>query len=321
MTQPIVKLLLQSPDPAIRYKTWVGVLGNDPASPEAHSKRLAINSSPAAQALLSERNADGEIPYHPYAKWYGAHWVLACLADLGYPPGDESLKPLIAQSFQWLLGPAHQKNIRLIAGRVRRCASQEGNCLWYALTLGLADDRAAELAARLMKWQWPDGGWNCDKRSEAHNSSFMETLIPLRGLARYAQVSGDPAAARAAQRAADIFLKRDLFRRQSDGGLISQDFVTLHYPAYWHYDILVALKVMMEAGYIEDERCHPALELLAAKRLPDGGFPAEKAYHRMARREVSGFSLYDWGGASIRRMNPYATVDALSVLRAVGRAD
>ena len=75
----------------------------------------------------------------------------------------------------------------MINGRVRRCASQEGNCIFYSLALGLADERTEELVARLIKWQWEDGGWNCDKRPEAAISSFNETLIPLRGLAWYAK--------------------------------------------------------------------------------------------------------------------------------------
>jgi hypothetical protein len=44
--------------------------------------------------------------------------------------------------------------------------------------LGLCDDRTDELVSRLVTWQWPDGGWNCDKRSGALTSSFQETLLP-----------------------------------------------------------------------------------------------------------------------------------------------
>jgi hypothetical protein len=34
--------------------------------------------------LLSERRPDGTIDAHPYrAKWYGAHWMLVTLAELG----------------------------------------------------------------------------------------------------------------------------------------------------------------------------------------------------------------------------------------------
>jgi hypothetical protein len=170
-----------------------------------------------------------------------------------------------------------------------------------------------------VQWQWPDGGWNCDKNPEARNSSFMESLIPLRGLALHARLTGNQHSRASAQHAADIFLKRKLFRRQSDGAVINEDFVKLHYPCYWHYDILFGLKVMVEAGFIHDERCREALDLLEEKRLPDGGCPAEKAYYRVTKKPVSGRSPVSWGGTSKRRLNEFVTSDALAVLKASGR--
>lgn len=251
----------------------------------------------------------------------GAHWVLADLADIGYPPGDETLIPLRELVYKWLFGQSHQKQIKTINGRVRRCASQEGNALYYVLALGLADERTDELAARLVQWQWPDGGWNCDKNPEARHSSFMESLIPFRGLALHARLTGSQQSQTAAERAAEIFLKRKLFLRQTDGTVIREDFIKLHYPCYWHYDILFSLKVMAEAGFIQDERCGKALALLEAKRLLDGGFPAEKKYYRVTDKEVSSRSLVNWGGTSKKHMNEFVTVDALYVLKAAGRLD
>jgi hypothetical protein len=269
--------------------------------------------------LLSERDARGQIPYHPYAKWYGAHWVLAILADIGYPRGVNSLIPLRERVYEWLLGQSHQKQIKSIDGRVRRCASQEGNALYALLTLGLADDRAEELAARLRKWQWPDGGWNCDKNPAAIHSSFMESLIPLRALAAHARLTGNAQSKEAARCAAEIFLKRQLYKRQTDNRVIAHDFVTLHYPCYWHYDILFGLKVMAEAGFIDDARCSDALDVLESKRLSDGGFPAQRKYYRVTEKATTGRSLVDWGGASEKRMNEFVTADALYVLQAAGR--
>ncbi len=54
---------------------------------------------------------------------------------------------------------------------------------------------------------------------------------------------------------------------------MADDFLKLRYPCYWHYDILVGLKVMAEAGFLKDPRCREALDILVSKRLPDGGFP------------------------------------------------
>ena len=38
-----------------------------------------------------------------YKKWDGAHWVLSILADLGYPAGDEALRPLMEDTYQHLV--------------------------------------------------------------------------------------------------------------------------------------------------------------------------------------------------------------------------
>ena len=314
----IIRQLLDSDELSVRFKVMANVLGRDVETAECQQLRQKIKTSPRVQKLLSERDEAGHIPHHPYTKWVGAHWVLADLADIGYPSEDETLIPLRERVYNWLFGQSHQQGIKTINGRVRRCASQEGNALFYLLGLGLADERTDELAARLVQWQWPDGGWNCDRNPEARNSSFMESLIPLRGLALHARVTGNRHSRAAAERTAEIFLKRNLFRRQSDGSVIKEDFISLHYPCYWHYDILFGLKVMAEAGFIHDERCREALDLLLAKRLPDGGFPAEKAYYQVTEKEVSGRSLVSWGGTSKKRMNEFVTADALYVLKAAG---
>jgi hypothetical protein len=305
---------------ALRYKLVAGVLGVSPQSLEAQEAVHDVLNAKRVWDLLSERGADGRIPHHPYKKWNGAHWVLSILADLGYPAVPEPpLAPLMEEVYAWLLGPSHAGSIRTIAGRVRRCASQEGYAIWYSLKLGLADGRTQELAERLICWQWPDGGWNCDKHPEADTSSFMETLIPLRALALYAQLSGDGRARQAAERAAEVFLVRGLYRRVRDGRVINPHFVRLHYPCYWHYDILFGLKVMAEAGFLGDPRCTSALDLLESKRLPGGGFPAEESYTRLTRPTLSGYSLVSWGDTSRVKMNPYVSVDALTVLRQAGR--
>ena len=103
------------------------------------------------------------------------------IADIGYPPDDASLTPLRDQVYERWLAPAHtaariveresaryksRPGVPVIDGRARRCASQEGNALYATLALGLADERTDQLAANLTRWQWPDGGWNCDRKTE-----------------------------------------------------------------------------------------------------------------------------------------------------------
>ena len=314
----VLSQLLHSSEPAVRYLALTRLAGRGATEPEILLQRSQIPSSPLVKALLAERRPDGSLPYHPYSKWRGAHWVLVCLADLDYPPGDQSLMPLLEQVYAWLLSKDHFKKIKTIEGRVRRCASQEGNALNAALALGLADERSHVLAERLIQWQWPDGGWNCDKKPEAINSSFMESLIPLRALSLHARTTGNIDSQEAAERAAEIFLKRELFKKRQDGSLISADFILLHYPCYWHYDILFALKVMAESGFITDPRCRPALELLAEKRLPEDGYAAEGKYYKATGKASTSRSLVDWSQyrlAGNPRANQLVTLDALYVLK------
>lgn len=316
--EEIITKLQQSQEPCIKLKVYRDIL--DGENPE-NLKKLEeeVKNSLRVSLLLSERDEEGKIPHHPYGKWYGAHWVLSVLADIGYPTGDKSLIPLRDQVLKWLLSKDHEKHIKVINGKVRRCASQEGNALYSMLMLGLADENAEELAHRLIKWQWPDGGWNCDRNPEAKNSSFMETLIPLRALSLYGRISGDKQALVCAENAAEIFLNRKMFRRLSDGSIIEADFIKLHYPCYWHYDILFGLKVMAEAGFISDPQCSEALDLLESKRLPGGGFPAEGKYYRLSNKQVPGRSLVDWGGVNQAKMNEFVTLDALWVLKKAGK--
>jgi len=303
-------------EPALAWKMTVKVLGAGEDSPKASRAQAEVRDAPLVRNLIAKCDRQ----HSPYKKWDGAHWVLSILGDLGYPAGDEALRPLMEDTYDCWLSETHIKNhLRVIDGRVRRCGSQEGYAAWCSLRLGFADSRTDELVSRLLKWQWPDGGWNCDKHPEADSSSFMETLIPLRALALYAKISGDAKAKAAAERAAEVFLTRQLFKRRGDGQVMNQHFVLLHYPCYWHYDILFGLKVLTEAGFIGDPRCAAALDLLESKRLPDGGFPAEESYARPTRPQLSGYSPVSWGGTSKKMMNPFITADALYVLRMVNR--
>ena len=124
MAKNIIDKLLNSDEPSVRFKVLVNVLGKKLESARIKKLQREIKSSPRVKLLLLERGKDGKIPVNPYKKWYGAHWVLASLADIGYPPGDESLIPLREQVYGWLLSREHERKIKTIEGRTRRCASQ-----------------------------------------------------------------------------------------------------------------------------------------------------------------------------------------------------
>ncbi|MBM3312527.1 MAG: hypothetical protein FJY80_13590 [Candidatus Aminicenantes bacterium] len=229
----------------------------------------------------------------------------------------------------WMFAPAFLKPPSTVRfpdepRRPRRCASMEGNAIWSQLVLGIVDDKRLPLLVdRLVAFQWPDGGWNCDKRPDARTSSVQETLLPLRGLARWHRATWDERAGRAANRAAEFLLKRRLLWRKGDGALIEPEWGgpvdKIHYPIRF-YDVLSALLVMAEMGLVRDRRCRAALDLLESKRLADGAFPVEWTNVKKADRIETRGTYADWGILSRKKGHPLVTVDALYVLREAGRS-
>ena len=334
----VVDALLKSREPSIRWKTRVQVLDDDRDSKRIRALEEEIRKSPRVRALLARRHELGRpgTARKVYYKWQGVHWVVASLADLGYPREDPDLRPIRDRVLEYWVSPTffqefeasteaqayRRRGVPIMRGRARRCASQQGNALYSLTTLGLADERADSLVERLLHWQWPDGGWNCDRHPKADTSSFMETRLPMLGLAAHARDHPSAALSHAVERASEVFLRRKLFRRVTNGEVIHRDFATLHYPLYWHYDVLGGLKAMASIGRIRDPRCVEALDLLESKRLPDGGWPAEKRYYKVRPATFEANSDYvDWGGTGARRMNEWVTVDALAVLRSAGRLE
>jgi hypothetical protein len=322
----IVDVVLKSDEPSVRWKVRTRVLGEEPTSRSIRALQEEIRTSPRARRLIDGQAAENR---GTYVKWSGRHWVMISLADLGYPAGDPALEPVAAKVMKTWLAPNYfteydtltrlkKPGVPVMNGRHRRCASQQGGALLAMVTLGLVPDETERLTERLLHWQWPDGGWNCDQHPEAHSSSVGETLLPMRGLTAYANARNDKAARTAARAAAEVFLTRRLLFHRTDGRLVRTAWAKLHYPSYWYYDVLSASKGLMEAGLLDDPRCQDGLDLLESKRLPDGGWPAE-ATHYKAPANGNTTELVDWGGIGTKRMNEWVTADALAVLTAAGR--
>jgi hypothetical protein len=293
----VVDRLLESPEPAIRRLARRDLLGEETAED--------VLSGEVVQTLLVDRHV------HPYGKWSGAHWRLVSLVELGIPVGEPCAVAAAGTVLAWLTGRGHRSNIPTIAGRVRRCASQEGNALAVCARLGLAGDPRVELLARsLVEWQWPDGGWNCDRKPEAQRSSFHESLAPMWGLHEYAAATGAAWAREAAERTAELFLSHRIFRSLRTGDVIEPGWLDLNYPPFWHYDAGQALLVLSRLGLHRDRRADEARELLAARQREDGLWPARQTWWRPPGAKGSNVEAVDWG----ERASEMVTLNALRVL-------
>jgi hypothetical protein len=321
----LVDSLCSHEDPVVAYRARRLLADESEQSPAMRRLRRSIGTTKMAQRLLMGLHMER---FNPYRKWQGPHWTLYSLAEIGFPAGDKALLPLRQRVLEWMFAPAFLKPPSTAIypdqpERPRRCASMEGNTIWSQLVLGIVDDaRVPLLVDRLRAYQWPDGGWNCDKRPAAQTSSVQETLLPLRGLDHWARATGDKRAQSAARSAAESLLARRLLWRKRDGSLIVPEWGgpvdKIHYPIRF-YDVLSALLVMTEMGLVRDQRCNDALDLLEAKRLADGTFPVEWTNVKRADEIESRGTYADWGPLHKRRGNPLVTVDALYVLLEAGR--
>ena len=329
-----VEWLLQSEDPSVRYFTLTDILDKPKDSPEVEKTRKLIHSGPKVCTLIDGQQSDGGFGVRPYQKWTGAHWRLVSLVELGIPQGFRPAVRATNLVLNWLLGEAHVRNVPQIHGRYRRCASQEGNALAVCSRLGIAQDpRVRRIAESLVEWQWPDGGWNCDRREEANHSSFNESLSTLWGLVEYYHATDDKRVAESVEKAAEFFLRHRLFRSCRTGEVRQPEtfhskvhrsihsFTELHYPLYWHYDILQALTILHRAGKLADPRAEEAIDLVESKRGEDGRWRPEGYYWRLKRKTraklaVSNVEIVNWGRVG---PNEFVTLNALRVLKDAGR--
>ncbi len=241
--------------------------------------------------LLRGQRPDGSFGVQPYAKWKGAHWRLVSLVELGIPARSSAARSAARTVLDWIASPRHTAPV--IKSLERRHASIEGNALAVSCRLGFArSPRVEYLVEVLLRSQWPDGGWNCDRNPGASHSSFHETLAPIWGLAEYHRATGDRRAQDAAERGVELLLGHRLFRSTRTGNVIDSEWRHIHWPHYWHYDYFHGLRAVAMLGRLADPRAGEAVEMLMAARQPDGTWSASgRRYWRLETEAV------DWGDA------------------------
>ena len=306
LTTGAIQWLLASSEPGVRLLARRDLLGERIESTDE------VLDGPKVRALLEGQQPDGGFGAHPYRKWIGAHWRLVSLVELGIPAGEPRAVRAAETVLDWLTGDEHRYAMPTIRGLARRHASQEGNALAVCSRLGMATDARVQLLAEsLMAWQWPDGGWNCDRHEDAHRSSFHEALPAAWGLFEYSLAAGSASAEAAARRASELFLEHRLFRGLNTGDVINREWLLLHYPPYWHYDILQALLVLWRMGLASDPRCADALDVLERRRRPDGRWQAG-GYWWASPGKSGSPEVVDWGRSAPNEM---ITLNALRVLQ------
>ena len=196
--------------------------------------------------------------------WISTLPTLQLLHDLGVDPGSYQVQravALVRDHCRW-----EHAGQPFFSGEVEPCIN--GRTVMLGIYFGQNVDTLVE---RLVGEQLEDGGWNCEAENGSVRSSFATTINVLEGLLAHERARGGTYESIAARRRGEEYLiERKLFRRKSTGGVGNPQWLQFSFPIRWHYDVLRALEYFRSVGDAPDSRMDEAINLLRAKRQPDG---------------------------------------------------
>ncbi|MEV4538311.1 hypothetical protein AB0J82_31480 [Asanoa sp. NPDC049518] len=203
--------------------------------------------------------------------WISTLPTLDVLVELGVDPADEQVRQAITDvrdTVRW-----EHDGQPFFDGEVEACIN--GRTVRIGAYFGQPVDGIVE---RLLREQYPDGGWNCELENGAEVSSFASTINVLDGLLTYQQAGGALDVDAALRRGEEYLLERGLFRRKSTGAVVDDDWLSFSFPFRWHYDVLRALDYFRATAQPPDARIREAVDLVRRKRQPDGTWLLENTH-------------------------------------------
>ena len=241
------------------------------------------------------------------------------LADIDYPPRDDQLIPYRDLVYRWLRWQEREVDGPLfIRGTHRVHASHHANAIYASVVLGLANDETDDLCANLLRYQWPGGGWNCNKTPATKGPTIVHTAFGLRGLATHRTRRPSDELTQAIAAAAEMLLERRVYLKRSNGQPLRTVHTKPSYPYPRLYDFVAGLHILTRAGYVTDERCASALDLLESKFSPGQGWATERKLFNHSEGSDD-FTHAQWEAPTLGRANLLLTVDALEILQSAGR--
>ncbi|HEY3531407.1 MAG TPA: squalene cyclase [Nocardioides sp.] len=204
--------------------------------------------------------------------WTATYPVLLDLCHLGVPPDEPVMREtaeLVNRNCRW-----EYDGRPFFAGEVDCCINAGTILIGTYL-----DVDVDEVVQRLVVDQMPDGGWNCWAQTRPAPGSFASTLDVVDALLRWERHTGGSDEVRRARREGEEYLlQRRLFRSLRTGEVVNEQWTQFSYPPRWHYDVLKALDHFARRGGAADPRMSEAVDLVRAKRQPDGRWLLENSH-------------------------------------------
>ncbi len=217
-------------------------------------------------------------PYWP--KWNSPWWHVLALREAGVTPPADALVALCAATERHYLRFFPRRPEALPPGKSSRT---DVMCFCALASLLRAAEGVATVSwgdAFLLRYQLPDGGWNCDEHSTV--SSIVSTVPVLEYLC------GKPAFEAAAARGIAYLLDRKLYRSKRTGAVLDEAWLTPSMPRFYEYDLLRGLTLLGRFGVA------PPPEAVAALRRTELRCWPLSAAARTGNGVESSFPLLEW---------------------------
>jgi hypothetical protein len=226
--------------------------------------QMEISSDGWVKQLLCLQKADGHWGngyYQP--KWTSTHYTLLILKNLCVESSN-SLKHICIKVLDEEKG--RDGGMSPTAHRIHSDCCITGMFLNISAYFGVDQMKLNSLIDYLITMQLPDGGYNCrHPRYQVHHGSFHTTICVLEGLWEYQNQGYNYRIdeVKSSRKSAEEFLlMHRLFLSDKDGRIIDDHFLSMHYPAHWHYDVLRALDYFALSKHPFDFRFNEALDWL-----------------------------------------------------------
>jgi len=264
----IIDWLLDS-DPSIRWQVMRDLIDVDEASISIERRKIASQGWGAR--LLSFQDPSGSWGGQLYGnKWLSTTYTLLLLRHMGL----EATNPQARLGCRALLEGSFSAQGGMSFARTKECIDNgvTGMILSLLAYFDIPDMRVHHIAEYLLDQQCRDGHWEPVADNQSIRYAFDTTLLILDGLLEYtrkfqaasskikdAQVNGR-----------EFLLQHKLYKLIETGKELDRKIMLFSFPPRWHYDVLVALDYFRDCQTGGDERMHEAIDLVKAKRNPDG---------------------------------------------------
>jgi hypothetical protein len=334
MKADALQWLLEPSDPPIRMLTLTDVLGKSKDDKVVKAARDSILSYRPVVRLKRAQRGKGYWPpdetgYNP--KFTSTVWALMVLAEMGVPrtPWIDSAVERFFDQHQMKNGAFDAKS-RLEKGKMEEEVCLTGHITRTLLVLGYGDDpRVKKAIDWLPEFQFEDGGWNCDyPQTNPTHSSFMSTITPLWAYSEIPRSRWSRRTKGSAERGAEFLLAHRLYKSHRNwqpaelrgfdkvfaGNLVTK----FHFPMYYYYDALQALRVLTKLGHHDDERMSDSIHLMMSKKTPEGKWLLEGDWVRERLDKTRKSLMTD---EKLMEPSKWVTLNAYRVLARTGELE